>query len=68
MKQKLVIIGASTLFCAAIGFVYYAFVGCKSGACPLTSSPYISIIVGAVFGAAVGSTLSDRKEEKDADL
>ena len=68
VKRKLAIIGGSTLICAIAGFSYYAFVGCKSGTCPITSSPYISVIVGAVFGAAVGSTLSDRKEEKDADL
>ena len=32
------------------GFAYYYFVGCKSGSCPITSSPYISILWGAVLG------------------
>jgi len=36
---------------AAGGFAYYRFVGCSSGACPITSNPYISTIYGAVLGA-----------------
>jgi hypothetical protein len=35
---------------AAAGYAYYRFVGCSSGACPLTSNPYISTIYGAVMG------------------
>jgi hypothetical protein len=33
------------------GYAYYRFIGCSSGACPLTSNPYISTIYGAVMGA-----------------
>jgi hypothetical protein len=36
---------------AVAGFLYYKFVGCASGACPLTSNPFISTIYGAVMGA-----------------
>jgi len=36
---------------AAAGFAYYKFIGCSSGACPLTSNPVISTIYGAVMGA-----------------
>jgi F0F1-type ATP synthase assembly protein I len=32
------------------GYLYYRFVGCKSGICPITSNPYISILYGAVLG------------------
>ncbi len=32
------------------GYLYYRFVGCKSGTCPITSNPYISILYGAVLG------------------
>jgi hypothetical protein len=35
----------------AAGYAYYRFVGCASGACPLTSNPYISSIYGAFMGA-----------------
>ena len=32
------------------GFAYYHFVGCESGQCAITSSPYISTIWGAFIG------------------
>lgn len=32
------------------GFLYYRFVGCKTGACPLTSNPWISTLYGALIG------------------
>jgi hypothetical protein len=33
-----------------LGFLYYKIVGCKTGSCPITSSPTRSIIYGAVMG------------------
>ncbi len=33
------------------GYAYYYFIGCVSGACPITSNPYISTIYGAIIGA-----------------
>ncbi len=35
------------------GFAYYHFIGCNSGQCPITSSPYISTIYGAIIGGLV---------------
>lgn len=34
----------------ALGFAYYRFVGCSTGACPLTSNPVISTLYGAGMG------------------
>ena len=39
---------------AGIGYAYYRFVGCSSGACPITSNPWMSMIYGAVMGFLVG--------------
>jgi hypothetical protein len=36
---------------AAGGYLFYRFVGCKSGACPITGSPWLSTIYGALLGA-----------------
>ncbi len=35
---------------AIAGYGYYRFVGCRTGACPITSSPYISTLYGAFLG------------------
>lgn len=37
-----------------LGFAYYKLVGCHSGACPITSSPYVSTLYGALLGFVVG--------------
>ncbi len=39
-----------------LGFAYYKFVGCSSGACPLTSNPIISTIYGSVVGALLATS------------
>jgi outer membrane lipoprotein SlyB len=40
----------------ALGFAYYWFIGCATGMCPLSSNPWISAIVGGIFGALLTST------------
>ncbi|MEE9390216.1 MAG: hypothetical protein V3U91_03145 [Candidatus Aminicenantaceae bacterium] len=40
-----------------IGFLYYRFIGCKSGVCFITRNPYISTIYWAVLGALVANIL-----------
>lgn len=39
-----------------LGFAFYKFVGCSTGACPLTSHPVISTIYGAVLGALIATS------------
>ncbi|MBN2602230.1 MAG: YtxH domain-containing protein [Candidatus Marinimicrobia bacterium] len=36
-----------------LGFAYYKFIGCRTGSCPITSNPYISIIWGALLGFVI---------------
>jgi hypothetical protein len=46
------------------GFLYFYFVGCKSGTCPITSNPYGSIITGGLLGFLIGgSSASDKAKE-----
>ena len=40
-----------------LGFAFYRFVGCSSGACPLTSKPFVSILYGSIIGALVASSI-----------
>lgn len=36
---------------AVAGFMYWKFVGCSSGTCPITSNPVNSSLYGAMMGA-----------------
>jgi uncharacterized membrane protein YeaQ/YmgE (transglycosylase-associated protein family) len=40
---------------AAVGFLIYRFVGCKTGTCPLTSNPWTAMVVWGIIGAIAGS-------------
>jgi phage shock protein E len=33
------------------GYLYYYFIGCSSGTCPITSKPLNSTLYGAMMGA-----------------
>ncbi len=37
------------------GYLYWHFIGCKSGTCPITSSPVNSTLYGIVLGGLVFS-------------
>ena len=43
---------------AVAGFLYWKFVGCTSGTCPITSNKYISIAYGALLGSLLFSTFA----------
>lgn len=66
LLKKVLMIAVPTLLFAGAGFLYYRFVGCD-GTCAIASSPYLSILIGGVFGALFGSVLTDRGG-KNADL
>jgi hypothetical protein len=35
---------------AVLGYAMHRVVGCRTGACPITANPYVSIIYGALLG------------------
>jgi len=45
----------TALIGGAAGYLYYRFIGCKTGACPLTSSPWVSTLYGAIIGALLSA-------------
>ncbi len=47
------------------GYLYYRFVGCASGACPITSNPYISTIYGGVIGTLLGYVVTPGKKKEE---
>jgi hypothetical protein len=47
---------------ALAGYLYYFYVGCASGTCPITSNPYISTFWGGMLGFfLIGSFKSEAK-------
>lgn len=60
-KYMLTLIGV--VLGAIGGFLYWKFVGCTSGTCPITSSPFMSTIWGMLIGGS-GMNIFEKKEKK----
>jgi hypothetical protein len=58
-KNKLLII--FTVIGFAGGFLYWKFVGCLTGSCPIKSVWYWSTLYGGLIGYLMGSIMNDRK-------
>ena len=63
VKKKLflfftVISAIGTVIGAIGGYMYYLIVGCSSGTCAITSSPWQSTIWGAAMGFLLGDILN----------
>ena len=58
-----------TLIGAAGGYLYWKYVGCLSGTCPIQSVWYWSTLWGAAFGFLTGDFINDfvvkRKSNKE---
>ena len=39
------------------GYLYYKLVGCSTGACPLQSNPWFTVLWGALAGYLVADTI-----------
>lgn len=66
-KTKGICYLAGALIGGLAGFLYYRFVGCVSGACPITSNPLVATPYGAVIGVLLASILlpGTKKEKRD---
>lgn len=58
IKKILPVIGG-----ASLGYAYYYFIGCNSGACPITSNPYISTFYGVLIALIL--VLTSKKRTND---
>jgi len=50
---------------ALAGFLYWKYIGCSSGSCPITSKPFNSTVYGAIMGALLFSSF--KRETGKAD-
>lgn len=46
------------------GYLYWKYIGCSSGTCPITSSSTISTLYGALMGGLLGGSFKKNKVEK----
>jgi hypothetical protein len=54
-------VGAAALGAAA-GYLYYAFIGCSTGTCPITSNPWISTGYGCLVGLLAAGAFTARPD------
>lgn len=45
------------------GYLYWYYIGCASGTCPITALPTMSVIWGAVMGSLIFSFFQKRNRE-----
>jgi hypothetical protein len=58
-ENKLVLIGIS--IGPIGGYLYYHFIGCATGTCPITSKPLNSTLYGALMGGLLFSIFKKEK-------
>ena len=49
---------------ALLGFLYWHYIGCNSGTCPITSVWYNSSLYGALLGFLGGNFFDDRRKKR----
>jgi len=67
MKQfpkKFVIPGILAAIGLLGGFLYWRFIGCTSGTCPITSNWHMSTLFGGIIGYLAGDSINDFRKKK----
>jgi hypothetical protein len=66
-ERKYSIVALSITAGIALGFLYWRFVGCSSGSCPITSKWYASSLMGGLIGYLAGDSVNDiiKKRKKE---
>lgn len=63
-KKRYYIDAIGIIVGAAGGYAYYHYIGCASGSCPLTSNPYISVLVGGLMGYLFFDIFKKKEKKK----
>jgi xanthine/uracil permease len=65
-KYRLTVIGF--LVGAVGGYLYYYFVGCSTGACPITSNPWRMTLYGSLMGMLLFDMFRKEPEKSKNDI
>ena len=57
---------APVLAGAVLGYMYYYYIGCNSGHCPISSDPLISTVYGGVLGLLISFPGKSKKKEDES--
>lgn len=49
------------------GYLYYFYVGCASGGCPIQSNPWFSTLWGGAMGYLLGDMFVKKEKKKDGE-
>ena len=63
-RFTLLLTAAGLVLGAAGGYLYYHYIGCTTGGCPITSQPLNSTLYGAFMGALLFNTFTGNKDKK----
>ena len=50
MNRRWLLRALSAALGGIAGFAYYYYVGCRTGACPISGNPWVSTLYGALIG------------------
>ncbi len=51
---------AGALIGAVAGYMYWRYIGCSTGTCPITSSPTMSTLYGVLMGGLLGGIFNKK--------
>ena len=64
LSMRVVLLTVGILIGSVAGLLYWKVIGCESGSCPISSSPYISTLYGAILGGLLFSIFRIEKKDK----
>lgn len=65
MKKKKILFNiAFIIFGGILGFLYWKFIGCEKGTCPITSKWANTTAYGSLIGYLLGSSVFESFEKK----
>lgn len=47
------------------GYLYYYYIGCNSGTCPITSNPWVSTLYGGLIGYLLFDLFKPKTKKED---